>query len=247
MQPPPLHVVTGATRGIGRAVALELTSRGLPVIAVGRALTHLESLAEAAGALLTGIQANLATEAGIERVRSSIPPQSQIGGIVHAAGSLVPLEPYAELNPLELVEHFRIHVATPIALFNTLRQQHAIKRILFIDSYSASAARLGWSAYSIVKAAAQMAARCAAQELLPTRSIRAYPGAVNTQIVDAVLASNTDTAHKFAEMKKKGEFAEPAAVAKFLTALLVDATDEELNEREVFDYNNAEDRAKFTG
>jgi len=243
MQPIPTYIVTGATRGIGRAVALALVTRGFRVVAVGRSLDLLNSLSETCGPLVTTVHADLATIAGIDQVEACIAMETDIDGIVHSAGSLVPLEPYDKIDSNELAEHFRIHVGAPIALFKSVSQNHFIKRMLFIDSYSASTARLGWGAYSIVKAAAQMAARCAAQELSETRTIRVYPGAVNTQIVGSVLASDTETAATFASMLKNGEFAEPDEVAKFLVALLVDASDELLCSRDAFDYNNSVDRA----
>lgn len=239
----PVYIVTGATRGIGRAVALALAKRGFRVVAVGRSLDLLNSLSQACGPTVTPVHADLATPKSIEQIVSCIATENQIDGIVHAAGSLVPLEPYDSIDSDELVEHFRIHVGTPIALYRSVSRSRPVKRMLFIDSYSASTARLGWGAYSIVKAAAQMAARCAAQELPETRTIRAFPGAVNTQIVDSVLASDTETATTFARMLEKGEFAEPHDVAEFLVALLVDASDELLASQDAFDYNNPVDRA----
>lgn len=242
MQFRPIFIVTGATRGIGRAVAIALVSRGFRVVAVGRSVDLLSQLSDTCGPLLTSLRADLSTNEGIQQVAVCISSEKEIEGIVHSAGSLVPLEPYDKLDLDELVEHFRIHVGVPAALYKTVALDHDVKRMLFIDSYSASTARQGWAGYSIVKAAAQMAARCAAQELTKTRSIRVYPGAVNTQIVDAVLASDTETASTFARMLKNGEFAEPDEVAQFLVALLVDASDELLLSRKSFDYNNSADR-----
>jgi len=243
MPPNATYIVTGASRGIGRAVATALATRGFRVVAVGRSNDLLNSLSEACGAQLIPLSADLATTTGIEQLSACIAEESEIDGIVHSAGSLVPLEPYNMIDSNELTEHFRIHVGAPIALFRSVSKNRRIKRLLFIDSYSASTARVGWAAYSIVKAAAQMAARCVAQELTETRTIRVFPGAVNTQIVDAVLASDTETASTFAEMLEKGEFAEPHEVAEFLVALLVDASDELLGSREAFDYNDSVDRA----
>lgn len=216
-------------------------------MAVGRSIERLDSLRADCGTNLTTVQADLATDAGIQELVDSLPRDSatesaDIAGIVHSAGSLVPLEAFDEIDLQELVQHFRIHVAAPMKLFQTISHTHSIGRMLFIDSYSASTPRLEWAAYSIVKSAAQMAARCASQELLPTRTIRAYPGAVRTQIVEAVLRSETETAATFAAMLKKGELAEPSDVAKFLVALLVDATDELLDSQDAFDYNEPIDR-----
>ena len=255
MQNSPLYIVTGATRGIGRAVATALANRQFRVIAVGRSTELLESLRESCGPCLITLEADLSTDDGAQAVADKIRAISNrepaiIDGIVHSAGSLVPLEPYDKIDANELVQHFRIHVATPLNLFQTISQIHSIKRMLFIDSYSATAPRPGWSAYSIIKSAAQMAARCAAKELITTRIIRAYPGAVNTRIVEAVLRSQTETAATFAAMLEKGELAEPDQVAEFLVTLLVDASDELLASRESFDFRNSTDRetvARFHG
>lgn len=243
----PTYIVTGATRGIGRAVAAALAARRFRVVAVGRSGELLDSLRETCGTFLTTVQADLTTDIGLQNLMDGIASEASaepavIDGIVHSAGSLVPLEPYDKIDLIELVQHFQIHVAAPMKLFQSISQHHSIKRMLFIDSYSASSARLGWAAYSIVKSAAQMAARCASQELSSTRTIRVYPGAVNTQIVDTVLRSKTETATAFAAMIERGEFAEPNDVAKFLVALLVDATDELLGSQDAFDYNSSADR-----
>lgn len=242
MQDLSTYVVTGATRGIGRAVATALAASGFHVVAVGRSRDLLASLKREIGAQVTTVQADLATPDGVLRLVDSVANDSGITGIVHSAGSLVPLQTYTELDPVELVAHLQIHVAAPIEIFQALSKQQPVKRLLFIDSYSATAARNGWAAYSIVKAAAQMAARCAAQELPDTRVIRVFPGAVNTRIVDEVLASNTETAATFATMLEKGEFAEPNEVAPFIVNLLTHATDEFLLSQDAFDYNNEADR-----
>ncbi|GAB5407289.1 MAG: SDR family oxidoreductase [Aureliella sp.] len=243
MPPIPSYLVTGATRGIGRSVAMELANRGFRVYAVGRSKDLLDSLSELSGALLTPVCADLATKSGVKQVAISLNNETKIDGIVHSAGSLVPLEPCESINVDDLVEHFRIHVGAPMELSQSVGRNRPIKRIMYIDSYSASTPRQGWGAYSIVKAAAQMSARCTAQELPETRVIRVFPGVVNTQVVDAVLASNTETATTFAGLLKKGEFAEPHQVATFLVGLLVDATDKLLSTRESFDYNNPDDRS----
>lgn len=236
------YIVTGASAGIGRAVATLLASRGSGVIAVARSWERLQSLAVQFPDRIAAVRADLSEDGGIEKVVAAMPNSGTVAGIVHSAGSLVPLQPYGRVNADELAAHFRIHVGAPIALANAIAERHAIKRMLFIDSYSASNAREGWAGYSIVKAAAQMSARCAAQELTGTVTIRVYPGAVKTQIVDAVLASETETAKTFAAMIERGECIEPQQAAKFIVGLIADAQDELLRSREAWDYNSAADR-----
>lgn len=239
----PTFVVTGASSGIGRAVAADIAGRGHRVVAVARSQEPLDELASLHGPTIKAVVADVADETGIANVAQAVFDAPTIAGIVHSAASLVPLQPYADIDPSELVDHFSVHVAAPIALYQALAKEHSIERMLFIDSYSAATPRVGYPAYSIIKAAAQMAAQGAAAEVAPTRVIRIFPGAVNTAIVGAVLASNSPTRATFLEMLDRGEFAEPAEAAQFITSVLVDASDDLLETREAWDYNNPEDRA----
>ena len=232
-----MYVVTGASAGIGRAVAAAIASRNLGVLAVARNTKELEALAAQFRPWIKPVTADLATVDGVDKVSAAISGETVLAGVVHAAGSLVPLESYDSVKTTDLVKHFRIHVATPIALYQALVETCRIDRMVTIDSYSAASPRHGWAAYSIVKAAAQMAAKCAAQELPDTETMRIFPGAVNTRIVDTVLASKTETAKAFSGMLERGEFAEPHEIATFITSLLIDATTDLLRTHESWDYN----------
>lgn len=241
-----MYIVTGASTGIGRAVAAAIASRKLCVLAVARSTEALESLAAQYQPWIKTVTADLATVDGITRVSAATSGEPAIAGVVHSAGSLVPLEPYHSIQPTELVEHFRLHVGAPLALYQAVASTHTIARMVFIDSYSAASPRHGWAAYSIVKAAAQMAAKCASQELSGTDTIRVFPGAVKTRLVDSVMSSNTETAKSFAGMLERGEFAEPPEVAEFITSLLVDATKDLLRASESWDYNSQADRERVS-
>ncbi|QDV23848.1 SDR family NAD(P)-dependent oxidoreductase [Aureliella helgolandensis] len=237
-----VYIVTGASRGIGNAVAAALAARNYPVLAVAISEARLQMLADRFPDVVTPVAADLSTPAGMDRVVAAIQHGSILGGIVHAAGSLIPLEPFLSLNPASLAEHFQIHVTAQISLCQRITEKASVARMLFLDSYSASTPRDGWAAYSIIKAAAQMAARCAAQELTSTTIARVFPGAVNTRIVESVLESNTATATQFAQLVAKGEVAAPEEVASFIVALLVDASRDLVKSFDAWDYNNPEHR-----
>ena len=237
-----MYIVTGASAGIGRAVTAALAARTFDTVAVARSAKPLQSLADRYPNVVRPVVADLSTESGIQAVVAAVSGVPVIRGIVHCAGSLIPLEPYQAMQVDQLIEHFRIHVATPIALYQALARNSRISRMLFVDSYSASSAREGWAAYSIVKAAAQMAARCAAQEADPTLTIRVFPGAVKTRVVDAVLATNTKTAEIFGAMLEQDQIASPEAVAAFIVPLLVDLSDDQIRLTDAWDYNDAAHR-----
>lgn len=166
-----------------------------------------------------------------------------VSGLVHSAGSRVVPEPFQVMNTDDLVHHFRVHVASQIRLTQVLQEATSVRRILFIDSYSAVEPRNEWGAYSITKAAAQMAARCAAQELGHTTVVRVFPGAVHTGVVDTVIASETQASAVFSAIKSAGKVARPEDVAEFIVALLADVTDKLVQSTEAWDYNDPEHRA----
>src|SRR5271165_894063 len=68
-------VVTGAGRGIGRAIALELSRRGLDVALIGRTETTLREAAlevERLGTAAIVVRANVADDAQVRRATADI-------------------------------------------------------------------------------------------------------------------------------------------------------------------------------
>ena len=242
-----LYIVTGASTGIGRAVATSLAKRDHDVLAVARSADKLATLQTDCGRRLQAMPADLATETGRISVVNKVSALASAGGvdgIVHAAGSHVNPVEYQGINSDNMMADFQVHVATPIALNNLLAPVLKGARILYIDSYSASSLRVGWSGYSIVKAAAQMAARAAAEECTDSTVIRVFPGAVRTPLIDTILASQkqTPTVTLFKELESNGELTNPATVGEFIANIMISATDQQLGAREFWDIGRAEDR-----
>lgn len=237
-----MYVVTGASYGIGNAVALDLAKRQLPVLAVARTPQPLHELVRQFPDQITTVAADVSTADGLKEILTALRPYPSVSGLVQAAGTRVQPEAYGEINPEELVEHFRVHVAAQIKLIQAITRQAKLSRALFIDSYSASEPRDQWGAYSVVKAAAQMAARCASQELAETVCLRVFPGAVSTGVVESVIDSPSRASEAFLAMRKAGRIASPNAVASFINAILVDAAGELVRDVDAWDYNNPQHR-----
>jgi NAD(P)-dependent dehydrogenase (short-subunit alcohol dehydrogenase family) len=238
-------IVTGASSGIGRATASALAARGVTVLAAARSSEQLAELQAAHDGLVCPVAVDLATSEGIAALIAEASEFDRIDGIVHAAGSLVPVEPYGELDPAELTRHFGIHVATPIDVNNRLGERLRGGRIVYVDSYSASSPRDGWSGYSVVKAAAQMAAKAASQELSDVDIIRIFPGGVRTPLVEAVLdAPSTSAAGAaFRSFDAAGQIAEPDEIGAYIAHVVLDVPAAQLGEREFWDYGDPETHA----
>ena len=233
-----MFVVTGASSGIGRAVTVALAERDQPVLAVARDSTRLREL-PTQFPRVTALASDLLTAEGVRQVVDGCASHSSIAGIVHAAGTLIEPQAFGSIDTDVLLDEMRVHVMAPIELNQQLQAQ--LGRIMFLDSYSSNDLRVGWAAYSIVKAAAQMAARSAAEELKHVQVIRAFPGAVRTPLVDAVLNSPADspTRRTFRALQAKGKLYPPDEIGEWIVQLLLDTSDGELAARPTWQYGES--------
>ena len=227
-----MFVVTGATSGIGEAVAIALAERGLAVLGVARRSELLTNL-HVDHPNVAALPADLATDDGIASVVSQA-QEFEISGIVHAAGSAIAPLPFAEIDANSVMHDMAVHLKAPLVLNQWLQPARSV----FIDSYSSNELRVGWSGYSIVKAATQMAARACAEELDVVRTIRAFPGAVRTPLVEAMLNSSTDSPARqlFRQLETQGHIADVTKVGNWIGDLLVNTSDAELDARETWHF-----------
>src|SRR4051794_5311890 len=107
-------VVTGASSGIGRAIALELCSRGASVWLLARRRNALEQVAaeaERAGGRAWPLPVDLCDDAQVETAVARVVP----GGtdiLVHSAGTHAP-GAIADTSVAQLDEHYRANLRAP--------------------------------------------------------------------------------------------------------------------------------------
>src|SRR5690348_9709030 len=97
-----IALVTGGTRGIGRAVVDELVGLGAEVIAVSR--THVGADDLPAG--VVRVEADVASEAGRARIVEAVRGRGRLDVLVHNAGTNVrgPLTGYDDATIAKLIE-----------------------------------------------------------------------------------------------------------------------------------------------
>jgi NAD(P)-dependent dehydrogenase (short-subunit alcohol dehydrogenase family) len=166
-----IALVTGASRGLGRAAAIALGAAGAHVICVARTVGGLEETDDAiqkAGGTATLVPLNLKDVAAIDRLGASIFERWQkLDAFFGNAGALGVLTPLTHLDPKVFQELLDINITANWRLIRSLdpllRQSDA-GRALFVTSGAARKHTPFWGAYGMSKAALEMLALTYAEE-----------------------------------------------------------------------------------
>ena len=185
-------LVTGASRGIGRAAALELAKAGNHVIAAARsekALTNLDDeIVAATGRNATLIPIDLRDMNGIDRLAAALLERfGRLDGLFGNAGVLGTLGPLETISPAAFQETVEVNFTSNWRLIRAvhplLRMSNA-GRALFVTSGVVPRPRAFWGVYAATKAALETMIACYADETENT-TIRVNlfdPGAVRTEM-----------------------------------------------------------------
>jgi NAD(P)-dependent dehydrogenase (short-subunit alcohol dehydrogenase family) len=169
-------VVTGASRGIGREIALGLAELGAHVIAVARTQGGLEEIDDEikkAGGTATLVPLDLKDFAGIDRLGAAIFERwKKLDILVGNAGILGKLSPLGHIDPKVWDDVMAINVTANWRLIRSLdpllRQSEA-GRAIFVTSGQAQRCLAYWGCYSVSKAALEAMVRTYAAELKSTK------------------------------------------------------------------------------
>jgi NADP-dependent 3-hydroxy acid dehydrogenase YdfG len=174
-------LVTGATSGIGRALAEALLSRGAGVWAVGRRTEPLRQLSE----MFPRVRAHaidLTDDAQIEQLRQALSAHGQLDIIIHAAAVMKP-GTLSGGSVADLDWHYRINVRAPFVLTQALLPLLSARgQIVFLNSSAGLAARATVGQYAATKHALKAIADSLREELRPSgrRVLNVFAGRVAT-------------------------------------------------------------------
>ncbi|HEY3498644.1 MAG TPA: SDR family oxidoreductase [Polyangiaceae bacterium] len=191
-------IVTGASRGLGRALALELARAGTRVVLVGRSestLGEVQATIRAAGGEAHALVADLGDKHAIYPLAAMA---AELAGpidlLVHNASELgpTPLRPLLDTECEDLERVLAVNLVGPFRLTKVVAGAMALRRrgtVLFVSSDASVNAYSGWGAYSVSKAGADHLARLFAVELEPfgVRSFSVDPGEMDTAMHRAAL------------------------------------------------------------
>src|ERR1700751_5950389 len=166
-----IALVTGASRGIGRATALALARAGAHIVAVARtvgALEEIDDAARAAGSSATLVPLDMRDYAGLHRLASALNERYQrLDVMVGNAGVVGQRSPLDHIDPQNWDEVIAVNVNATwhlIRAMDAVLKRSAAGRAAFITSGEATHARAYTGAYSVSKAALNVLARTYAAE-----------------------------------------------------------------------------------
>ena len=184
-----IALVTGATRGIGRELALGLARGGAHVLALGRtqgALEELDDEIRAAGGQATLIRLDLRKGADVDALGPSIFQRfGRLDILLANAAVLGPISPLGHVSDAEWNEVVEVNITASWRLIRTLDpllKRSDGGRALFVTSSAASKPKAYWGPYAMSKAALDAMVRSYADEVAstPIRVNLVTPGPTRT-------------------------------------------------------------------
>jgi NAD(P)-dependent dehydrogenase (short-subunit alcohol dehydrogenase family) len=180
------YLITGASRGIGRAIAEKLAAEDVTLLLHGRDTVALAEVCKAVKPRCGGVVRlihDLAIKAGVSDLIAAV-GSDPLDLLVNNAGIAI-VKPFGEITPVEWEQTLGVNVTAPFLL----TQRFAPKMppgasIVNILSIAAKTGFPNWSAYCMSKFALEGFSQSVRDELQEhkIRVINIYPAATNTEI-----------------------------------------------------------------
>lgn len=237
------YLVTGASRGIGKALSLKLASEGASVVLLARQSADLEAAASEVQSLSPdsyALPCDLSESASVEQAAASVCDNHEaVHGLVHNAGDIHPIKSLLAADPSQWRRSLAVNIVgvqhLTQALASVITNGHRV-RITTISSGAALRPLPSWSAYCTAKAALDMWTRCMALEGAEhgISAVSVAPGIVDTGMQDAIRSASEDDfplRNTFVGYKEDGQLTHAGDVADQLFQLVTEHTMNESGQR----------------
>lgn len=218
-------IVTGHSRGLGKALLEQLEAGGWGVLGISRSVGTDPA---------TSVQLDLASPEAVADWLAGPQLGAFLTGateivLLNNAGALGPARPVGGADPVATITAVNLNVTAPILLTDAVieaRPEGADLRVAHISSGAGRRPLEGWAVYCATKAAVDMHARTLAAERHDGVRVAAVaPGIVDTDMQAAIRSSGDfpDRA-TFIEYKETGQLASPEDAAAKVLALVAAPT-----------------------
>ncbi|NYT24258.1 SDR family NAD(P)-dependent oxidoreductase [Alcaligenaceae bacterium] len=226
MESTTIAVISGASRGLGFALASELLASGATVITLARGSNAaLGAVADEHGSRVQQLQADLSQASSIEAaaglMSAALPAGASRYLLINNAGTVDPVSLADGLFDAASIERaFNLNVAATMVLtaaFLRSAPPEADRRIVNISSGAGRLPTRGWGVYCATKAAMDHYTRVLSEENPGLRVASLAPGVVDTAMQEHIRgSSNHDFPEldRFLQLHEKGQLPSPEAVAR---------------------------------
>jgi NAD(P)-dependent dehydrogenase (short-subunit alcohol dehydrogenase family) len=218
-------LVTGASKGIGKAIASELAASGAAVMLSSRKLDGLQAAiadleARTPSAQLDAFPANAGDiDAGEAAVRATIDRFGGLDILVNNAATNPHYGPALDVEPRAYDKTFEVNLRGPLFWSKAAHRLAFAAQpgvIVNIASVGGLRSEVGLGVYNLTKAAIIHLTRVLAGEIGPTRVVGIAPGLVDTDFA-AVLVENFGD--RLAKSMPTGRLGHPEDIANLATFL----------------------------
>lgn len=185
-------LVTGASQGIGRSIALDLAREGARLHLVGRNAEALAAVAQAAGADADGVhihRADLGDDAGLDPLIATLRTLPRVDVVVHAAGVLWRAR-MQQATASQFDNHYRVNMRSPYLLTQAVLPALAASQgqVVLINSSAGLTAKAWVGQYAATKHALKALADSLREEVNPAgvRVLSVYVGRTATPLQAAL-------------------------------------------------------------
>lgn len=222
-------LVTGASSGIGRGIAIQCSKMGATVVLNGRNEERLKAtLLQMEGDGHQIISADLSSQEGIEKVALGCP---ELDGYVHSAG-IPALRAVKNIDRELMLEMLNVNTVAPITLTSLLVKKKVLKKkssiVLIASTSGVYVGNVGEASYSTTKGALYGFVKSAAVELAArgTRLNTVCPGLTPTEILELSdsMFSKEQMIEKHLPKYPMKRFGTPEDIANGVIYLLSDAS-----------------------
>lgn len=222
-------IVTGASRGIGAAVAREAAALGAHVVAVARSEGELEALVASLPVEGRALVGDVADPATAEQAVAAAAALGRLWGLVNNAGINPYYHPLAETPLAEWDEVLRVNVLGAAAFARAVARRLAEAghggRIVNLGSIAGLTGLPNIGPYNASKAALDAMTRTLAVELGPAGILvnSVAPGTIATEMVDALMTANPALKERLVAKAPLGRLGAVDEAARPIVFLLTDA------------------------
>lgn len=204
-------LITGANRGLGKALLKVLINSGCQVVCIGRSKPDLDPQLNSRFAF---VQADLSSAKEIQVAMQNPDIQPGFDYLFLNAGIISGLKKLALLSIDEIQSVMMVNTwANKLIIDSAMANSKFPSQVIAISSGASQFVNVGWSAYSISKSSLNMLMKAYAAEFSSTHFTALAPGLVETDMMDSLLKiedRNTFSSLNYLHENKKSKASEVA-------------------------------------